>query len=88
MIKKQKIITRNITNRVIFFYLINHKLVVVKTEERRDLEMFKYLSITKDTERAKKFFENFLAYTTTAYSLNELMKQDVDSFNLVDVRAY
>ena len=50
--------------------------------------MLQYMSITKDTDRAKRFFENFLAYTTTPYSLNELMKTNLDSFNLVDVRAY
>ncbi len=50
--------------------------------------MLQYMSITKDTDRAKRFFENFLAYTTTPYSLNELMKKDTNSFNLVDVRAY
>lgn len=50
--------------------------------------MWEYLSITKDTDRAKKFFENFLAYTTGPYSLNELIKKDVKSFTLIDVRAY
>lgn len=50
--------------------------------------MWQYLSITKDTDRAKKFFENFLSYTTDPYSLNELIKKDVNAFTLVDVRAY
>lgn len=50
--------------------------------------MFKYLSITKDVERAQKFFENFLAYTTSPYALHELIKKDVNSFSLIDVRDY
>ncbi len=50
--------------------------------------MFKHLPITKDIHRAKKFFEDLLAYTTTPYSLNELLEKDIEEFNLVDVRAY
>lgn len=50
--------------------------------------MWHYLSITKDTDRAKKFFENFLSYTTDPFTLNELIKKDVNAFTLVDVRAY
>lgn len=50
--------------------------------------MLEYLSITNDVDRAKKFFESFLGYTTGPYNLHELIKKDVNSFNLVDVREY
>ncbi len=50
--------------------------------------MFKHLSITNDTIRAKKFFEDLLAYTTTPYTLNELFNSDINSFTIADVRAY
>lgn len=50
--------------------------------------MHKYLSIVKDLDRAKKFFENFVAYTIDSYELEQMTKEKLNSFNLVDVRTY
>lgn len=50
--------------------------------------MKKYLKITNDLERAKKFFEDQMAYTIGPVGLKELIAKDVNSFNLLDVRRY
>lgn len=45
--------------------------------------------ILKDFSRAKKFFENLSAYSISPYLLNrKIEKNDIESFNLVDVRDY
>lgn len=50
--------------------------------------MKKYLHITKDLDRAKKFFEDQIAYFIGPVGLKELIERDVNSFNLLDVRRY
>jgi len=50
--------------------------------------MKKYIDITNDLGRAKKFFENEMAYKIGPVGLKELIEKDVNSFNLLDVRRY
>ena len=44
--------------------------------------------ITKDLSRAKKFFEDILAYTICPYKLKEIITKHIDEVNIVDVRDY
>ena len=50
--------------------------------------MFTNEKITKDLSRAKKFFENIIAYTVGPYTLEDMIKNNLDSINIVDVREY
>lgn len=47
-----------------------------------------YLKITKDTHRAHEHFLNEICYHISPGKLNRLIKKELDSFNLVDVRMY
>lgn len=44
--------------------------------------------IINDFARAKHFFENITTYLVSPYSLNIMLKKNVDKFTLVDVRDY
>ncbi len=46
------------------------------------------LKITKDTKRGHEFFMSQLAYCITPSSLKKLIAEELDTFNLVDVRPY
>lgn len=50
--------------------------------------MKKYMYVTKDLERAKKFFEDQMGYLVGPVGLKHLIDHDVNSFNLLDVRHY
>lgn len=47
-----------------------------------------YWDITKNTKRAKEYFENALAYNIGPSALKYLIENDLESFNLIDVRKY
>ncbi len=44
--------------------------------------------ITKDLNRAKKFFEDIISFTIGPYSLDEMIAGRIDNINIVDVREY
>lgn len=50
--------------------------------------MFQHGDITKDLQRAKKFFEDISAFTIGAYCLDKIIKEKTNSINIVDVRDY
>jgi rhodanese-related sulfurtransferase len=50
--------------------------------------MFLHGEITKDLTRAKKFFEDILAFTIGSYSLDNIVSHKIDTVNIVDVRDY
>lgn len=50
--------------------------------------MFFHNDISKDFSRAKKFFENILAFTIGTYSLRNLIKDNISDIIIVDVREY
>lgn len=56
------------------------------TKELKMLE--KYEKITKDTHRANEYFTNELCYSLGPSQLKEMIKDELTSFNLVDVRPY
>ena len=50
--------------------------------------MFSHEKITKDISRAKKFFEDLVSYTVGPYTLEKVIKTELDKINIVDVRDY
>lgn len=50
--------------------------------------MNEYKEITMDTRRAYEYFLNEISYSIGAHELKELISNDLNSFNLVDVRKY
>lgn len=50
--------------------------------------MFFHENITKDFSRAKKFFEDIVAYTIGPYVLNHIIKDELKAVNIIDVRDY
>ena len=50
--------------------------------------MFFHNDISKDHARAKKFFENILAFTIGTYSLKNLIKDKISDIIIIDVREY
>ena len=50
--------------------------------------MFFHDDLSKDLNRAKRFFEDILAYTIGPYSLDEIITHKINSINIVDVREY
>ena len=50
--------------------------------------MFTNEKITKDLSRAKKFFENIIAYTVGVFTLEDMIKNSLESINIIDVRDY
>ncbi len=44
--------------------------------------------ITKNTKRAKEYFENECAYKIGVHALKDKIENDLKSFNLIDVRSY
>lgn len=50
--------------------------------------MNEHKDITMDTRRAHEYFLNELCYTLGPFELREKIKNELDSFNLVDVRDY
>ncbi len=50
--------------------------------------MFLHGDITKDLSRAKKFFEDIVSYTVGPYSLDEMIKNRINTMNIIDVREY
>ena len=50
--------------------------------------MFTNEKITKDLSRAEKFFENIIAYTVGSFTLEDMIKNSLESINIVDVRDY
>lgn len=50
--------------------------------------MFFHNDIAKDYTRAKKFFENILAFTIGTYSLRNLIKDKISDITIIDVREY
>ena len=50
--------------------------------------MLKYFEITKDSERAKKFFTDKLAYTITPGELRKVLDEIPDDIQVVDVRKF
>jgi len=49
--------------------------------------MLKFEKITKQTQRAKEFFEDRLAFTVGPIELKEMMEQEKNSIEIIDVRA-
>lgn len=50
--------------------------------------MFSCEKITKDLSRAKKFFEDIVSYTVGPYTLDKVLKTELDKINILDVRDY
>lgn len=50
--------------------------------------MNEHMDITMDTHRAHEYFLNELCYSIGPHELKDLIKNDLNSFNLVDVRKY
>lgn len=50
--------------------------------------MFFHDDLNKDFNRAKRFFEDILAYTIGPYSLKEIILDKINSINILDVREY
>ena len=50
--------------------------------------MFSHAEITNDLSRAKKFFENIVAYTIGPYTLADIIEEKRNSVNIIDVREY
>jgi hypothetical protein len=57
---------------VIIFNFVIHKIVDIQERFRA---MKKYIEITNDLERAKKFFENEMAYKIGPVGLKELIEK-------------
>lgn len=49
--------------------------------------MLKLLNITKQTQRAKEFFENRVAFTVGPVELKEMMEKERNSIEIIDVRS-
>lgn len=45
-------------------------------------------NIINDFERAKRYFEDISTYLVSPYTLNGMLKKNVDTFRLIDVRDY
>lgn len=50
--------------------------------------MKEFWEITKNTRRAKEYFENECAYNIGVHALKNKIENDLKSFNLIDVRSY
>ncbi|MBQ4123465.1 hypothetical protein IJD44_07105 [bacterium] len=50
--------------------------------------MFKLEKVIKDFSRAKKYFEDIVSYTIGPYTLDEIIKNKIDTINILDVRDY
>ena len=50
--------------------------------------MFFHDNLSKDLNRAKKFFEDILAYTIGPYGLKEMIETKINKINILDVREY
>ena len=50
--------------------------------------MAEHMDVTMDTRRAHEYFLNELCYSIGPKGLKEKIKNDVNSFNLIDVRGY
>lgn len=50
--------------------------------------MFFHDNLTKDLNRAKRFFEDILSYTIGPYSLNDMITHKINAINILDVREY
>lgn len=50
--------------------------------------MKNYKELTNDTKKAAEFFLQYLAFTISPKCLNKMTQEDLQSFNLVDVRPY
>ena len=50
--------------------------------------MGEHMDVTMDTRRAHEYFLNELCYSIGPKGLKEKIKNDVNSFNLIDVRGY
>lgn len=48
--------------------------------------MLKLENITKNTHRAKEYFENKIAFTVGPVELKKILEEDRDSIELIDVR--
>jgi len=48
--------------------------------------MMKLINITKQTQRAKEFFEDRLAFTVGPVELKEMMEKERNSIEIIDVR--
>lgn len=49
--------------------------------------MLKLENITKQTQRAKEFFENRIAFTVGPVELKDIMAKDRNSIEIIDVRS-
>ena len=50
--------------------------------------MFKHEEITKDIDRAKRYFENIISFTVGPFTLEDMIKHRLDAINIADVRNY
>ena len=50
--------------------------------------MFFHDDLTKDLNRAKRFFEDILAYTIGPFSLEDIIENNINTINILDVREY
>lgn len=50
--------------------------------------MNEHTDITMDTRRAHEYFLNEISYSIGAHELKKLISDDLNSFNLIDVRKY
>ena len=48
--------------------------------------MFFHDDLTKDLNRAKRFFEDILAYTIGPFSLEDIIENNINTINILDVR--